>query len=164
MQCYLASLTTWLSVRLWTKWLWVRVQLQIKITCLPTSITSSSNIYIYSILMGKWKIPVQEILLPQFTSVTGNWRKSLKLIFKRTFKSNIVKLWSCKHFLTSSTTYLFIYIFICYLLLQFFKYPKQYVGSSTNFKNFSIQIIEAIRPNDNEGVKELLWHGEETGS
>ena len=123
----------------------------IKITCLPTSITSSSNIYIYSILMGKWKIPVQEILLPQFTSVTGNWRKSLKLISKRTFKSNIVKLWSCKYFLTSSTTYLFIYIFIYYLLLQFFRYPKQYVGSSTNFKNFSIQIIEAIRPNDNEG-------------
>ena len=27
-----ASLAKWLSVRLWTKWLWVRVQLQAKIT------------------------------------------------------------------------------------------------------------------------------------
>ena len=29
----LASLTKWFSVRLWTKWLWVRVQLQSFIVC-----------------------------------------------------------------------------------------------------------------------------------
>ena len=92
---HLASLAKWLSVHLWTKWLWVRVQLQSPLFLLLGYLTSSITGWIFWTgrrYFNPWKVKhFANVSLYVLIFKFRYWRNSFRQKFNRTLGSSYDK-------------------------------------------------------------------------